>query len=619
MSNVTRRGFLASAATISALAAVPGRAVAMDPVKRSGPTRMRVGLAAYSMRDYLQAKPGTKGAMDLPGFVDWAATLDTDAVELTSYYFPEPVTAQYLHDLKRRCHLNGLDISGGAIRNNFTMPAGPELEKWFAHVDTWLDHYATLGAPVIRVFAGIPPKGISEEEGIRNAIVNLRRACDMAAKKGVILGLENHDYLTDIDRMLPIVRAIDSPWFGVNLDSGNVHTNDPYAELAKIAPYAVNVQVKVETGPSKARQKTDIPRVIDLLAKANFRGYVVLEYKAKPESVRGHSRPLESAARGHRGAPFIAVPSRRPMSVTRIPSQRRRPSSPTRRRLLTTLPAAIAATTGAAAIAQERRTEEALRVDKTMLDVAEKLFGIDFNDAEEQMALRNVHNNLENYEALRKVDVPLDTEPAIAFRPYLPGGKPAGKATPGAKLALAAQPMQVQVGSSLEDLAFLPVTALASLIASRKVSSTDLTRMYLDRLERLGPRLLCVVTLTRDLALAQAGQADREIAAGKYRGPLHGIPWGAKDLFATRGIRTTWGAKPFENQVIDADATVVERLRDAGAVLLAKLSMGSLAMGGVWFGGFDEDAVEPRAQLERILGGVRRRHRGRSRWFRTGH
>jgi sugar phosphate isomerase/epimerase len=297
MPNFSRRGFLTTAAGAAA-GAFPRDAAAMDPVKRRGPTRMRVGLAAYSMRDYLQAKPGTKGAMDLLGFVDWAATLDTDAVELTSYYFPETVTRDYLHELKRRCHLNGLDISGGAIRNNFTMPAGPELDKWFAHVETWLDHYATLGVPVIRVFAGIPPKGISEEEGIRNAIVNLRRACEMAAKKGVILGLENHDYLTDIDRMLPIIRAIDSPWFGVNLDSGNVHTDDPYAELAKIAPYAVNVQLKVETGPAKARQKTDIPRVLDMLARVNFRGYVVLEYEAKPdpyEAIPTHLKALRAA------------------------------------------------------------------------------------------------------------------------------------------------------------------------------------------------------------------------------------------------------------------------------------------------------------------------------------
>jgi sugar phosphate isomerase/epimerase len=259
---------------------------------------MRVGLAAYSMRDALQAKPGARRAMDLLGFVDWAATLDTDAVELTSYYFPEPVTREYLHELKRRCHLNGLDISGGAIRNNFTLPPGAELEKWFAHLDTWLGHYATLGAPVIRVFAGVPPKGLSEEQGIANAITSLKRACEMAAKHGVMLGLENHDYLTKIDRMLPIINAIDSPWFGVNFDSGNVDSDDPYRELAKIAPHAVNVQLKVETGPSRAKRPTDVGRVIDLLAGAGFRGYVVLEYEARPdpyEAVPKHLRELRQA------------------------------------------------------------------------------------------------------------------------------------------------------------------------------------------------------------------------------------------------------------------------------------------------------------------------------------
>lgn len=281
--------FLAGAATVAgaAIAGPAGAAgaagVLMDPVKRSGPPRMRVGLAAYSMREFLQAKGGAKPAMDLFGFVDWAATLDVDAVELTSYYFPDPVTPEFLLELKRRCHLNGLDISGGAIRNNFTLPPGDELEKWFTHLDAWLTHYATLGAPVIRVFAGIPPKGVTEEQGIQNAIVNMRRACDMAAKKGVILGLENHDYLTKIDRLLPIIRAVSSPWFGVNFDSGNVDSADPYPELAKIAPYAVNVQLKVEVGPSKARQPTDVPRVVKLLKDAGFRGYIVLEYEASPD------------------------------------------------------------------------------------------------------------------------------------------------------------------------------------------------------------------------------------------------------------------------------------------------------------------------------------------------
>jgi sugar phosphate isomerase/epimerase len=289
----SRRRFLTHTVGLAALAAGATPAEANGPITRRGSTRMRLGLAAYSMRTYLQAKTGTAGAMDLLGFIDWAATLDTDAVELTSYFFPETVTRDYLNEIKRRCHLNGLDISGGAIRNNFTLPPGPELEGWFTHLDTWLNHYAALGAPVIRVFAGVPPKGVSEDDAIRHAITNLKRACEMAASRGVILGLENHDFLTRIDRMLPIVRAVDSPWFGVNLDSGNVDTTgDPYIELAKIAPYAVNVQVKVEVGPPGYTQPTDMARVIDLLARVNFRGYVVLEYEAKPDPYQAVPRHL---------------------------------------------------------------------------------------------------------------------------------------------------------------------------------------------------------------------------------------------------------------------------------------------------------------------------------------
>src|SRR5262249_39741357 len=202
----------------------------------------------------------------------------------------------------------------------------------------------------------------------------------------------------------------------------------------------------------------------------------------------------------------------------------------------------------------------------------------------EEMALGGVNRNLDSYEEIRKLDIPLDTEPAITFRPHLQGKQPAGRSTRTAKLAVA-KPARVQVTANLEDLALEPVTVLASLIERRRVTSTDLTTMYLERLKRYGDRLQCVVTLTEDLARAQAAAADKEIKAGKYRGPLHGIPFGLKDLFDTKGIRTTWGAKPYENRVAVVDATIVERLRDAGAVLTAKLSMGAPAPGGLWLGG----------------------------------
>jgi len=221
-----------------------------------------------------------------------------------------------------------------------------------------------------------------------------------------------------------------------------------------------------------------------------------------------------------------------------------------------------------------------LRVTKEMLRGAEQLFGIELTDAQKQMALQNANSNLERYETLRKITIPLDTEPATSFHPALPGKKFNSKAT-RFRLSKIEAPQFV----SIDDLAFATVPQLGQLLRRRRISSLDLTKMYLARLKRFGPKLNCVVTLTEDLALAQAEQADSEIKRGKYRGPLHGIPWGAKDLFATKGISTTWGAEPYRQQVIDYDAAVVERLRTAGAVLVAKLSMGALAQGGRWFAG----------------------------------
>ncbi len=253
-----------------------------------------------------------------------------------------------------------------------------------------------------------------------------------------------------------------------------------------------------------------------------------------------------------------------------------------RRRFLTAIPAAVAGSLAAPALA---RQQQPTRIDKPTLDCAEKIFGVDFTEAEEEQAASAVNQNLGNFERLRELNIPLDTEPAVTFRPYLPGRKPTPGATPGAKIKVSLQSSPAARGSSLDELAFLPITSLAPLVQRRQVSATDLTKMYLERLKKHGPALNCVVTLTEELALAQAAQADREIRAGRYKGPLHGIPWGAKDLFATKGIPTTWGAAPFQNQVFDYDATIVERLRDAGAVLVAKLSLGALAQGDRWFRG----------------------------------
>lgn len=229
-----------------------------------------------------------------------------------------------------------------------------------------------------------------------------------------------------------------------------------------------------------------------------------------------------------------------------------------------------------------------LRITKEMMDQAQKLIGLELTDAQEAMALGGVNRNLDAYEANRKLDVPLDTEPAIAFHPAR-----AKKELYAPKTRFRFGRVELPQFKTVKDLAFATVPQLAELLRTRRISSTELTQMYLARLKKYGPKLLCVVTLTEELALKQAAAADAEIKRGKYRGPLHGIPWGAKDLFATKGIKTTWGAEPYRDQVIDYDSTVVERLNEAGAVLVAKLSMGALAQGPRWFAGVTRNPWQP--------------------------
>jgi len=221
------------------------------------------------------------------------------------------------------------------------------------------------------------------------------------------------------------------------------------------------------------------------------------------------------------------------------------------------------------------------KVSRRSIDVAAKLIGLNFDRQERKMMVEGVERNLSRYDDIRKISLDNSVSPAVAFSPILPG-MDFEKKKGGFSLS---KSMKIERPENIEDVAFYPVTALAQLIKSRKITSTELTMMYLERLKTYGPKLECVITLTEALALEQAKRADEEIRRGRYRGPLHGIPYGAKDLLAAKGIKTTWGAAPYEDQVIDMDATVVERLREAGAVLVAKFSMGALAMGDVWFGG----------------------------------
>ncbi|MBL8134111.1 MAG: prolyl oligopeptidase family serine peptidase, partial [Anaerolineae bacterium] len=215
------------------------------------------------------------------------------------------------------------------------------------------------------------------------------------------------------------------------------------------------------------------------------------------------------------------------------------------------------------------------------LPMAETIVGLTFTPAERDLMLENLRERIEDYQQIRAIPIPNGVPPALSFDPRLPGMSFSSERHSSAMT----DQQFVSAPDDLESVAFWPITRLAALIRSRQVTSEALTEMYLRRLKRFDPVLHCVVTLAESLALEQARRADREIASGHYRGVLHGVPYGLKDLLSTRGIRTTWGAEPFVDQVFDYDATVVERLEAAGAVLVAKLAVGALAWGDVWFGG----------------------------------
>jgi Asp-tRNA(Asn)/Glu-tRNA(Gln) amidotransferase A subunit family amidase len=218
-----------------------------------------------------------------------------------------------------------------------------------------------------------------------------------------------------------------------------------------------------------------------------------------------------------------------------------------------------------------------------MIEAAQKIAGVSFTRAEQEAILTRLNaatGHLAGFAALRAANLRDDEQPAIVFNPV-----PPGKVLPAGPRGLIRRQPTVSRPSTDEALAFLPVTHLARLIETRQVKPSELTELYLSRLVKYDPILHCVVSLTSELARAQARQADDEIAAGSYRGPLHGIPFGLKDLFAVRGTKTTWGASPWKDRIIDNDATVYSKLRDAGAIMVAKLSTGALAVSAKWFGG----------------------------------
>jgi Asp-tRNA(Asn)/Glu-tRNA(Gln) amidotransferase A subunit family amidase len=229
------------------------------------------------------------------------------------------------------------------------------------------------------------------------------------------------------------------------------------------------------------------------------------------------------------------------------------------------------------------------KVTLAMVDEALKLSGIVIADDEKNTIVETANRNLAGYEEIRKLHIPPDVSPPFHFSPVVPGMTVSKARQP---IRFSATP-GVKRPSNLEDAAFWPIRNLAELVRTRQVTSLELTEMYLARLHRYNPVLNNVVTFLDDYGRAEARRADAEIAAGRYKGPLHGIPWGAKDIISVKGFKTTWGSNNFKDQVFDYDASVVEQLREAGAVLIAKVTTGELAGGDNWFGGQTKSPWDP--------------------------
>ena len=296
--SVDRRTFFKTAVAGTALAAAGGwlasPAPAAPPIKRNGKPHMKLSLAAYSFRKYLaEEKPPT---MTLDDFIRLCADLNLDGTELTSYYFPKDFNDEYLIHIKQLTFRLGLEISGTAIANDFCLAPGEARDKTLAHTRKWIDNAALMGAPVIRIFAGQVPAGDSEQTAIDRCAAGINESLEYAAQKGVLLALENHGGITATPaQMLKIIEQVkDSPWFGVNLDAGNFHTADPYGDLAKIAPYAINVQLKTDLTPLGKREDTDLARVVKILADAGYRGYIVLEYESTEDPKTAVPRHIET-------------------------------------------------------------------------------------------------------------------------------------------------------------------------------------------------------------------------------------------------------------------------------------------------------------------------------------
>lgn len=290
--SVDRRSFLKSTVlgTTAATGLLSGsRTESAEPLPRNGKPYMKLSLAGYSFNRLLARnwteESRAQAKMSLEEFIEFCAKQDLDGTELTGYYFPRDLTHEYLLQLKQQTFRLGLDISGTAIGNDFCLPEGPQRQAQLKMCRDWIDHAAVMGAPVIRIFAGKVPQGETEEVAFERCVAGINECLKHAASRGVFLALENHGGITATpEQLLGIVKAVDpSDWFGINFDSGNFRTADPYGDLEKIAPYAINAQIKVAVAPEGRKEPTDLKRVVEILRAAEYRGYLVLEYEERED------------------------------------------------------------------------------------------------------------------------------------------------------------------------------------------------------------------------------------------------------------------------------------------------------------------------------------------------
>jgi sugar phosphate isomerase/epimerase len=304
MNATNRRNFLRSSLpaglALTGLGLGATRLTAIEPFKRPGAPRLKLSVAAYSFRQFFKDSKDAGGTaaekkIDLFQFIDFCAEHGCDGTELTSYYFPPDVNDDYLLRIRRHAFLRGVAVSGTAVGNTFTLPVGEKRDQEIAGVKRWIDRAAVMGAPHIRIFAGNAQGGMSLGQAKTLAIGGIEECCAYAGQKGIVLGLENHGgIVAGPADLLEIVRAVKSAWFGINLDTGNFNTADPYADLANCAPYAVNVQVKTEIAKrGQKKEPADLARLVQILRDANYQGYVALEYEAAEDPWKAVPETLE--------------------------------------------------------------------------------------------------------------------------------------------------------------------------------------------------------------------------------------------------------------------------------------------------------------------------------------